>query len=107
MNNDTILEKLNEADGLLTEHQFDVALALATSLEEALAALDADTSSHSRVPSRIRDRVQSVRWAAEIGRQLGYLVLTGTNRQLGSAWKHLGASARREDNLALTNIRIQ
>lgn len=107
MNNDTIVERLNEADGLLSEHQFDMAVALATNLEEALAALDTDTGSHSRVASRIRERVQSVRWAAEIGRQLGYLVLTGTNRQLGSACKHLGASARREGSLALTNIRIQ
>jgi len=107
MNNDSIVERLNQVDSLLGERRFDVAVALATNLDETLAALDPDTGSHSRVPSRIRDRVQSVRWAAEIGRQLAYLARTGSNKQLGSPWRHLGASTRREGRLALTNIRIQ
>ena len=107
MKSETIVERLNQVDSLLGERRFDVAVALATSLDETLATLDPDTGSHSRVPSRIRDRVQSVRWAAEIGRQLAYLARTGTNRQLGSPWRHLGALARREGKLALMNIRIQ
>ena len=107
MNNDSIVERLSHVDSLLVERRFDVAVALATNLDETLSAPDPDTGSHSRVPSRIRDRVQSVRWAAEIGRQLAYLVRTGTNRQPGSPWRHLGASARREGKFALTNIRIQ
>jgi hypothetical protein len=107
MNSETIVETLDEADSLLSERRFDVAVALATNLDETLAALDPDTGSYSRVPSRIRDRVQSVRWAAEIGRQLAYLARTGTNKQLESPWRHLGACARREGKLALANIRIQ
>jgi len=107
MNNDSIVERLSHVDSLLVERRFDVAVALATNLDETLSAPDPDTGSHSRVPSRIRDRVQSVRWAAEIGRQLAYLARTGTNKRLESPWRHLGTSARREGKLALTNIRIQ
>ena len=76
MKNQTIVESLNEADGLLSERRFDVAVALATSLEATVAALDADSGSLSRVPTSIRNRLQSIRWAAEIGRQLTYLSRT-------------------------------
>lgn len=81
MNTTDLAERLQAIEALLHQRRFDFALSVATRLEETIALLAEDTRSRSCVPTSIRQRARSLRWAAEVGSQLAHLVRRGVRRQ--------------------------
>jgi len=81
MNTTDMAERLQAIEALLHQHRFDFALTLATKLEERIAQESADDQVLVRVPTTIRQRARSLRWAAEVGSQLNHLVRKGVRRR--------------------------
>jgi hypothetical protein len=81
-----ITRRLNVIEGLLRTKDFDVALALAIDVDEAVTALSASAGS-VRFPSHLRMRARAVRWAGEVGRHLETLAASDASRGHASAWR--------------------
>lgn len=64
---------VNRVEDLLREREFDLAIQLARKIEETLATHTADENAAYRMPQAIYDRLQSIRWAAELGQRLAHL----------------------------------
>lgn len=63
-------------EDLLREREFDLALQLTRKIEQTLATRQADENAAYRLPAAIYERLQSVRWAAEVGQRLSQLART-------------------------------
>jgi len=81
MNTTDMAERLQAIEALLHQRRFDFALTLATKLEDRIAEESADGQALVRVPTTIRRRARSLRWAAEVGSQLNRLVRKGVHRR--------------------------
>jgi hypothetical protein len=68
MSTEDLTKRLRLIEALLRERQYEFALALATTLDDALAKLPPDFA--RCVPNSIRDQVQSLRSEAQAGVQL-------------------------------------
>ena len=93
MNTTDMAERLHVIETLLHQHRFDFALSLAIKLEETIAAGSDEDPGLVRVPTTIRQRARSLRWAAEVGTQLTHLVRKGVRSRpylpkVGSPQKH-------------------
>jgi predicted amidophosphoribosyltransferase len=81
MNTIDMAERLQAIEALLHQRRFDFALTLATKLEDRIAEELADGQALVRVPTTIRQRARSLRWAAEVGSHLNRLVRKGVRRR--------------------------
>ncbi len=86
MNAVQITRRLDVIEGLLRTKNFDVALALAIDVDEAVTAHSANAGS-VRLPSHLCMRAHSARWAGEVGRHLETLAATDESRAHASVWR--------------------